>query len=426
MFKALAKIKAVDSLVELLYFYLMHEIAIVDNKPAFAYVGKPAWHGLGNEIPVNASEEQQAQAAGLNWDALRIPNKVCRPDGSLFLANSVSLVRSDTLDWLEPVILGEVSPGWKPVQPRDLLRTLQQICENLGATFETAGALRDGRKVFALAKMPGSLDLGPDDETLQYVIIYTGFDKVTSTVVKQTSIRVVCANTLALCFRDRKANRSSQIKFFHSSDPDKKLNDETIQALTSDWRGFESMALQAAATDFRGNDLRDFMHVMASRFITDADLDLSQASLDFDAVARLNTKAPLYGKRKVLPDADKKEVKAVRTATAIAELRERLLFNAHSAPGQKTEAAHNSLWGAINAVTYTFGNGQDVQRKTAQHSNNMLERRLGMSNNKHEKILAELVESILTRPARGCTLDEVGVGLDLDDDHVRAQVYEKI
>jgi len=401
----------------------MHEIATINNKAAFAYVGKPAWHGLGNEIPANATEEQQAQAAGLSWEALRIPNKVQRPDGSLFLSNSVSLVRSDTLDWLEPVILGEVSPGWKPVQPRDLMKTLQQICESLGATFETAGALRDGRRIFALARMPGSLDLGPDDETLQYCVVYTGFDKTTSTVVKQTSIRVVCANTLALCFRE--TNLSSQIKFFHSSDPNRRLNDSTINALTSDWRGFESMALQAAATDFRGNDLRDFMHVVASRFVTDADLDMEQASNDFDAVARLTTKASLYGKRTVLPDADQKEVKAVRTAVAIAELRERLLFNAHTAPGQKTEAARDSLWGAINAVTYTFGNGQDVLRKSAHHQNNMLERRLGMGNNKHEKILAELVESILTRPARGCTLDEVGVGLDLDDDHVRAQVYEK-
>ncbi len=64
-----------------------------------------------------------------------------------------------------------------------------------GYTYETAGAVKNGRKVWILAKAPEGAMVG-DDRIDQYVAIVTSHDGTMNLRLLPTGIRIVCNNTL--------------------------------------------------------------------------------------------------------------------------------------------------------------------------------------------------------------------------------------
>ena len=115
-----------------------------------AYTGQTPWHGLGNILPAQQSLDTWLQAAGMDWtieqsdvmfnvasDALHI-----RP-----YSDSKVLYRSDTL-----TPLSVVSQRYNVVQPHEVLHFYQDLVEAGGFELETAGSLKGGRKLWALAR----------------------------------------------------------------------------------------------------------------------------------------------------------------------------------------------------------------------------------------------------------------------------------
>jgi phage/plasmid-like protein (TIGR03299 family) len=74
-----------------------------------------------------------------------------------------------------------------------------EIIEAVGdaVKIETAGSLKNGRKVWALAKMDRALDLD-GDELLAYLLFLWSHDGTSAVRIMPTPVRVVCANTLRM------------------------------------------------------------------------------------------------------------------------------------------------------------------------------------------------------------------------------------
>lgn len=174
---------------------MSHEIAkAADGRDSFARVGEKAWHGLGQKLSEGADLDVWVSEAGL---AYRIQRSVVRyaterdGQGMIELPDRHVLFRSDT-----KAALGVVSDGYKVVQPREVVEFFREWAQMGGAQLESAGALFDGRRYFATAKVGDSVQIGEGDWVAPYILLSSSADGSLATEARWTSIRVVCNNTL--------------------------------------------------------------------------------------------------------------------------------------------------------------------------------------------------------------------------------------
>ena len=97
-----------------------------------------------------------------------------------------------------------VSQRFQVVQPREILEFYRDLTEISGFELETAGVLKGGRKIWALARTNQSTTLKGNDTMNGYLLLATACDGSLATTAQLTSIRVVCNNTLAVALRHGK------------------------------------------------------------------------------------------------------------------------------------------------------------------------------------------------------------------------------
>lgn len=78
----------------------------------------------------------------------------------------------------------------------------RDLTEAGGFELESAGVLKDGRKLWALAKTGQQTMLKGGDTVNGYLLLATACDGTLATTAQFTSIRVVCNNTLAIALAD--------------------------------------------------------------------------------------------------------------------------------------------------------------------------------------------------------------------------------
>lgn len=183
-----------------------------------AYVAETPWHGLGNKLGEKQSIEVWQQQSGMNFDIKEAPVRFMTESiGNLGVIMSFTeqkvLYRSDS-----NVPLSVVSNRYKVVQPKEILEFYRDLSEISGFELETAGVLKQGRKVWALAKTGQSCTFKGNDTVNGYLLLATACDGTLATTAQFTSVRVVCNNTLAVAL----TNGTGAVKVPHSTsfDPD--------------------------------------------------------------------------------------------------------------------------------------------------------------------------------------------------------------
>ena len=115
-------------------------------------------------------------------------------------------------------LLGIVGNRYRIVQNREAFDFLDGLLQDGVMRYESAGALRGGRIVWLLARLPSVDTIAEGDDTLRYVLFNTSHDGSASIHAIPTSVRVVCANTLRIAtagdigFRHT-ANVASKLEF---------------------------------------------------------------------------------------------------------------------------------------------------------------------------------------------------------------------
>ena len=196
--------------------------------------------------------------------------------------------------------------------PKEVLEFYRDLVRSYGYALETCGALDGGRKVWALARtgITGAADNGGKDELAAYVLLATSCDKTLATSAAFTSVRVVCQNTLFFAYEDIKTQRRLQVKVPHNLRFDPHQVKEKLGLMDQAWSGF----------------------IMMVRKMADRPMKPDAASAFFEQVL-------LPKNAKALSSKAQREHKTIRG-----------LFK--SAPGQDLTTAKETLWGAVNAVTY--------------------------------------------------------------------------
>lgn len=156
------------------------------------YRNEVPWHKLGKHIKHEPTIEEAIVAAGLNWTVETQP---------LFLADGTKAPSKATVRTSDNSILGTVGENYKPLQNIDAFQFFNPFLESKEAVLETAGSLRQGKRVWVLAKInkdPMVIVPKADDKVEKFILLAHGHDGLMSVRVGFTPIRVVCANTLAM------------------------------------------------------------------------------------------------------------------------------------------------------------------------------------------------------------------------------------
>lgn len=199
-----------------------------------AYVGATPWHGLGNQLTTNQPIEVWAKQAGMDWQIREEPVRFMTESiGSLGAIMSFPehkvLFRSDT-----NAPLSVVGQRYQVVQPREILEFYRDLTEVSGFELETAGILKGGRKIWALARTGQSSTIKGNDVTNGYVLLATACDGTLATTAQFTSIRVVCNNTLAVAL----AGSNGAVKVPHNTAFDPQAVKKQLGISVSTWDAF--------------------------------------------------------------------------------------------------------------------------------------------------------------------------------------------
>ncbi len=188
------------------------------NVQTMAYYGEVPWHKLGTVVPKGVMADQMICAAGLDWEVELRPARGAREinrKGEVSRYEIVRVPRPTTKE--TEVLLGVVSRRYTPLQNVDAFKFFDSIVGANKAYFETAGVLGEGERIWVMAKMPEAMEIVPGDECLKYLLLSNTHSGNGSVIVKFTSERVVCENTLMIAMKDgQKAYRvrhSKQMQF---------------------------------------------------------------------------------------------------------------------------------------------------------------------------------------------------------------------
>jgi phage/plasmid-like protein (TIGR03299 family) len=212
-----------------------------------AYVDETPWHGLGNQLPPNQPLEVWAHKAGMDWHIESADVRYVAAGNGLGSIHAFPeqkvLYRSDT-----KAPLSVVSGRFQVVQPSEILEFYRDLVKVGGFELETAGVLKEGRKLWALAKTGQSATLKGQDKVNGYLLLATACDGTLATTAQFTSVRVVCNNTLAIALRDG----DGAVKVPHRSQFDPDAVKRQLGIAISSWDGF--MARMKALADCPVNE----------------------------------------------------------------------------------------------------------------------------------------------------------------------------
>lgn len=311
------------------------------------YLGDVPWHGLGRRVIEAPSVEEAIIAAGLDWE--------------------VGLKKLQTTDTLEEVpalatfrktdnrILGVVGSNYSVLQNKDAFQFFNPFLESKEATLETAGSLRNGQRIWILAKInrPDSVIVKQADDRVQkYILLSNSHDGSLAVRVGYTPIRVVCNNTLSMAMTN---NNSQLIRLKHTGNIVENLNDirEVMNAADA---AFEATAEQfrlLASKQFNSKDLEKYIKVV---FATKKQMQEAASAEDLTSGSRvMGDIVQLFesGKGNDLPGVKGTAWAAYNAVTEYLQYKR----------GNNTENRLNELW---------FGQGATLSKKALEKATEMV------------------------------------------------------
>ena len=286
------------------------------------FVKTAAWHGLGNVLPEAPTTAEAIVAAGLDWDVELVP---------LVTADTqAEVTHRATRRATDKKILGVVGPDFEVLQNKEAFGWFDPFIQQKGATLESAGSLREGRRVWILAKLNRDpMWVLPGDQVEKYLMLAHGHDGSLSVHAGFTPIRVVCANTLRMATTD---GRSALLRIKHTKNIKDTL--EKVQEIID----MADATFEATADQYR---------ILAKR------------QIDAETLRRyvnIVWKAP----KKVASDEQSETPEQVRES-----IHRQITNLFESGKGVEIPGVRGTWWGAYNAVTEYIRHerGSDANRR---------------------------------------------------------------
>ena len=354
---------------------MAHELWEKDGKWSMAFVGDTPWHSLGQNLTKDSPLEVWAKEAMLDWHVksaaprfqitdfsdLDADVKVRLTDeGNLItFPNRKVLYRSDNA-----VPLSIVSDRYKPVQPLEILEFFRSLIENNNFQMETAGSLKGGQRIWALASTGKGGSIMGQDKIGQYLLLATSCDGSLSTTAQFTTVRVVCNNTLTCAYM----NNTQRIK----------KGEEDLEN-----RGYADIVRIPHSAIFEPESVKLDLGLADDFFAQFMDDAYHLAKVKVDRVEAIEYFMDLIGKTDEDGTVDIENV---------SELTLRRLFEVYKGGvGQDLQSTKGTAWGLVNAVTRFC----DHERPSHSQDTRLNSAWLGDGNRMKTKAMTQAVDKYL-------------------------------
>lgn len=248
---------------------MAHELEIVNGVAQMAYVAKNGtpWHGLGVPVEDCLTPEQMLVACGADWNVVKRPS-YCEFNGEFLETGQYAVVRDR-----DGRVLTNVGADWQPVQNADAFEFFTEFVTAGSMKMETAGVLKDGQIVWALAKTGEEFTVFGHD-TVESYLHFTNFHQFgNSTDVRFTGVRVVCNNTLQMSL-GRKAENMT--RFSHRRQWDPETVKETLGIASNKLMTYKEMVEFLGSKRYTNDSLKQFVMTVFPKAGEDAANDLSK------------------------------------------------------------------------------------------------------------------------------------------------------
>ncbi len=164
------------------------------NVESMFYVREAPWHGLGVCVVSALSSADALEQSGLNWNVIQRP--IMTDNCDTIPGYKANIRESDNR------VLGVVTDRYKVVQNSEAFAFTDALLGE-GVTYETAGSLQDGKKIWILAKLPDKYIM-EGEQIEPYLVFSSSHDGNGAIKAAMTPIRVVCQNTLNIALSQAK------------------------------------------------------------------------------------------------------------------------------------------------------------------------------------------------------------------------------
>jgi len=283
---------------------MAHELEIVDGVAQIAYAGEKPWHGLGVEIGNDLTPAEIMKAAGLNWTVSKVP--LFAEVGSKKIKTGAEALIRDK----DSKVLSIVTDNWNPCQNKEAFEFFTDFVSTGDMQMHTAGSLKGGSHVWALAKINDQFELFGGDKVEGYLLFSNPHQFGKCITVQFTPIRVVCNNTLTLSLSETSGR---MVRVNHRREFDADMVKETLGVASHKLAKYKAMAELLGKKRYKQLDLVNYFNKV-----------FPKTSDKKDEVANEN----------------QPHSRAAKLAMAVVDTQ----------PG--AEFAPGSWWSAYNAVTY--------------------------------------------------------------------------
>lgn len=288
---------------------MSHDVYQIDGEDSMAYAGDEPWHGLGQKIDFDSPLEVWAKSAHLDWEVKMSPVQY-DVEGYLQSYKDRSVIYRE--DNRFP--LAVVSSDYKPVQPLQVLEFFRASIEKHNFRIETAGSLKGGRRVWALANTGRELRLNGQDLVKAYLLLATSYDTTLRTTAALTAVRVVCNNTLSVAYNitEKEAQNGTPgvVKVHHKSIFDVEAVQSKLGLLDDTWTLFGQRAVELSKRNVTEDEaVKFFINLLHNKKMAE----------DYSDVPK-------------------------RTVAALLRIFQ-------SGVGSQTKSASGTAWGLVNAAT---------------------------------------------------------------------------
>ena len=310
---------------------MAHELEIQKNGEAnMAFVGETPWHGLGKRVPNDVSPQQMLKAANLDWTVSK-KQLFFNSEGGPVPTTAQALVRST-----DNKVLTVVSDNWNPVQNLEAFEFFNDFVHAGDMEMHTAGSLKGGKMVWAMAQIKDSFTLFGGDKVEGYLLFSNPHEFGRSIDVRFTPVRVVCNNTLTMA-----------------------LGNTTQHAVKINHRAV-----------FNGDLVKETLGIAKDQ------LTHYKEQAQFLGQKKYNKETIVEYFNRVFPSMSKDEMKRANTAFPISRQAEEAMAIVHTQPG--ANFAEGSWWQAFNAVTYMtdhkMGRSRDSRLTSAWYGLNRVKK----------------------------------------------------